>query len=236
MLDRLQLADDLDQAFLIPQRLKRRAQPLLLDGRGILQRLARLDQQLVDLAQHPLASGRQPEGPAHLLDDRVDQPAAALMRNQDAVGLLVRLIIADAEVEDVPGQAEIGDEAVFVLADGRFDRAEVGDGVAAVRLVRGVARDESGAGRHARQHVVGGDVELPVLQQLLHQRLTGIEIVLDGSGHRLGHGDRAGNRLLVDEEAGAILRDLRQLLIDRQRLGRHGTSRDGRRQRNQHEM
>ena len=117
LLDRLKLAHDLDHRLLVTQNFQRRTQALLFDRAGVGERAARFLQHGRDGGLDTLARNGLPVCGAHLLRHGMHHPPAALVGDQGAVGLLVRLIIADAEIQHVPGHAEIGGGAFLILAD-----------------------------------------------------------------------------------------------------------------------
>ena len=117
LLDRLKLAHDLDHRLLVAQNFQWRTQALLFDRAGVGQRAARFFQNRRDGRLDTFARNGLPIRGAHLLRHGMHHAAAALAGDQGTVGLLVRLIIADAEIQHVPGHDQVGGGAFLILAD-----------------------------------------------------------------------------------------------------------------------
>jgi hypothetical protein len=168
---------------------------------------------IVDVVDQPLRAERAPVGVAHVLQHVLHDLAPALLGHQVLVGLLLRAVIRDAEVQQVPRQRQAGQAAVVL---GRGGRAQA-DG--AVRLAGGdvdafgdaagrvAAAEIAGVGDEPRQHVEFRHVVQAARQCALHQLEPVVEVVLERPRRRLVEGDRPGYRFLLGEHLLAVAGD-----------------------------
>ena len=77
-----------------------------LDEARLVDRLVDLGEQAIGRRQQPLGRLRAPPGDAHVVQQHLDRLATALRRDQLLVRKLPGAVIADPEIEHVPGEAD----------------------------------------------------------------------------------------------------------------------------------
>ena len=112
-----ELAYQIEQRFLVAQRIDRRAQSFGLHLARIRQRRFGGTDGIGDLMIQPLRAGGAPECATDILQQRLDHLAPLFMADQDAIGLLARGKIADAKIKDVPRHQQVGGEVVPIGGD-----------------------------------------------------------------------------------------------------------------------
>ena len=173
--------------------------------------------------QEALGDAGAPVGLEDFLDEVVDDLAAALLGDEDAVGLLLGLEVADAEVEEVPGEGEVGDAAAGVLGGGELALPE--DVLAGVEVVfaggaeLALAELVAGAGGELGQHVEGGDLELGVLEHGLHEGEPMVVVVLEGAREGVVEGQGVVDGLLLGVHLALVLHHGGQPLVGGHRHG-----------------
>jgi len=148
-------------------------------------------------AEQALRAERAPVGVAHVLHDVLQHLAATLVGHVHVVGLLLRAVVAQAEVQHVPRQRGVREEvhALFRRGGAKADDAVLDADAGAARIV--VAVVVAGVGHELGQHVRGRDVEQAARERALHQLEPVVEVVLERPGGGLEEGDGRGHRLLV---------------------------------------
>lgn len=219
----LKLVDDPKQAALVFEHAEDGLQAVAFNCPADCQGALGLDEDGLEPGQQALGDAGAPVGLEDFLDEVVDDFAAALLGDEDAVGLLLGLEVADAEVEDVPGEGEVGDAAAGVLGGGELALPK--DVLAGVEVVfaggaeLALAELVAGVGGELGQHVEGGDLELGVLEHGFHERQPVVVVVLEGARQGIVEGQRPGQGLLLGVHLALVLHHGGQPLVRRHRHG-----------------
>ena len=156
-------------------------QAVAFDGPADVEGVFGFGQDGLKAGQQALCDAGAPVGLEDFFDEVVDDFAAAFLGDEDAVGLLFGLEVADAEIEYVPGKGEVGDAAAGVLGGGEPGVVQ-GVNVGVVVIFAGgaefaVPKLVTGVSGELGQHVEGGDFELGVLEHGFHQGETVVVVV-----------------------------------------------------------
>ena len=161
-------------------------------------------QNVSGLRRHALRTERAPVGRAHVLHHVLHHLAAALFGDQELVGLLVRAVVRNTEVEQVPRKLRARGAALAVFRRARPQRldAVVDADRAAARHVAAVAI--AGACQQVGQHVVVGILGQALRERRLHLLQAVVEVVFERARDRLFERDRRGDRRLAHVHGAGI--------------------------------
>ncbi len=177
-------------------------------------------QGILDRRDQLVRRHRLPVGTLDLLDDPVQHLASAFDRDKGAIALLFRLEIADADVEQVPRELDIGSTVPRFLGEGRLERLNLGSFGYARRGVVVVSPIVAGICGDARQHLRQGEIQLTLLQRDLGLRELSVIIVLECPSDRLFDGQRPLDRQVTGFENTLIVARPLVMLFGRDRVGR----------------
>lgn len=220
-LEFFELVDDAQQAALVFEDADDGLQAVAFDAAADLEGMLGFGQDGVEAGQEAFGDAGAPVGLEDFFDEVVDDFAAAFLGDEDAVGLLFGLEVADPEVEDVPGEGEVGEAAAGVLGGGELALPEdvlagveeVFAGGAEFAFPEGVA----GTGGELGQHVEGGDFKLGVLEYGLHEAEPVVVVVFERPRQGFVEGQRRLDRFLFGVHLGLVLHQARHPLIIRDR-------------------
>ena len=126
---------------------------------GFLKRGLDLFGERLRFAQQTLCAQRAPVRVAHLLDNILRYLAATLFGDVDVIRLLLRAVVAHAEIEHVPGEGGVGQQVLALFRGGRtqaddpvFDTDAGAAGIVVAPAVAGI-------GHQLRQHILLGDIQ-----------------------------------------------------------------------------
>ena len=195
LFDAFEQAQVFQQLALVAQRIDRRANAFGLGLACVLQRIFCKRNRLAHIVAQLLRAGSAPEGGSYILDQRMHCLAAAFGGDQYAVTLLLGREVAEAEVEQVPRQAEVV-HLVRALGGnvGIGKRRRTGHRVDAACDEILVTRDVAGRCHEARQHVPTGGIELVERQCFFHYLDAAVEVVFQRAGNCLIHRQCARDR------------------------------------------
>ena len=176
---------DLDQFAAIRNGRDRGGRPVVGKGSRCGERGPGARFQPLHFGSELLGGPGAPVGGAHVFHQAVDNLATGLFCHQRLVGGLAGANDAEAEIENVPAECQVGRANALVLGRREAEVRRFRHEVEARRRVWLVAGGIARVGNEVRQQVVVGQVEFGDAQGRLVSFDLMVEVVLEGTRHSL---------------------------------------------------